>query len=130
MSLDDYRGRWLVLVFYPRDFSLVCPTELIGLSQRFDEFAGQGCDLLGITAAGRHKYFDGFEQNERAVSQSPIETRHGGLTNMTLLDWIFACCDRRGEEQLEALALTPGNRGRAADETGAAAPGLESTGNQ
>ena len=39
MDLADYRGRWLVLVFYPSDFSLVCPTELIGLSQRFDEFA-------------------------------------------------------------------------------------------
>ena len=39
VRLADYRGRWLVLVFYPRDFSLVCPTELIGLSQRFDEFA-------------------------------------------------------------------------------------------
>ena len=47
VSLADYRGRWLVLVFYPRDFSLVCPTELIGLSQRFDEFAAQNCELLG-----------------------------------------------------------------------------------
>ncbi len=28
VSLDQYRGRWLVLVFYPHDFSLVCPTEL------------------------------------------------------------------------------------------------------
>ena len=37
-ALEDYRGGWLLLLFYPRDFSLVCPTELIGLSQRFEEF--------------------------------------------------------------------------------------------
>src|SRR5436305_8015662 len=43
------------------------------------------CDVLGITAAGRRKYFDAREQAERAVSQSPIETRHGGITNMTIL---------------------------------------------
>jgi hypothetical protein len=60
------------------------------------------CDVLGITAAGRRKYFDACEQAEQTASQSPIET-HGGITKMTLLDWIFACCDPRGEEQLKAL---------------------------
>ncbi len=53
VSLDQYRGRWLVLVFYPHDFSLFCPTELRALSQRFDEFAGQGCELLGISCCNR-----------------------------------------------------------------------------
>src|SRR5207302_916330 len=61
VALGDYRGRWLVLVFYPRDFSLVCPTELIGLSQRFDEFAGQGCELLGISC-------DSVESHERWIA--------------------------------------------------------------
>ena len=41
VTLEDYRGRWLLLLFYPRDFSLICPTELIGLSQRYDEFEKQ-----------------------------------------------------------------------------------------
>ncbi|MFO0952643.1 MAG: peroxiredoxin [Isosphaeraceae bacterium] len=48
-ALDAYRGRWLVVVFYPRDFSMVCPTELIGLSQKAEQFRSQGCDLLGIS---------------------------------------------------------------------------------
>ncbi len=70
MSLADYRGRWLVLVFYPRDFSLVCPTELIGLSQRFDEFAAQNCELLGISC-------DSVESHERwiATPRSARRTR-------------------------------------------------------
>src|SRR5205807_6986094 len=48
-SLDDYRDRWLILLFYPRDFSLVCPTELTALSGRIDEFARRDCDLLGVS---------------------------------------------------------------------------------
>ena len=61
VSLEDYRGRWLVLVFYPHDFSLICPTELVGLSQRFDEFRGQDCELLGIGC-------DSVESHERWIA--------------------------------------------------------------
>ena len=33
VSLADYRGKWLLLVFYPMDFTFVCPTELVGLNE-------------------------------------------------------------------------------------------------
>ncbi len=49
VTLDDYRDRWLVLLFYPRDFSMVCPTELTALSVQFEEFARRDCDILGIS---------------------------------------------------------------------------------
>src|SRR6266404_5585831 len=49
VSLDDYRDRWLVLMFYPRDFSLVCPTELTALSLRIEEFRRRHCDVLAIS---------------------------------------------------------------------------------
>ncbi len=49
LSLADYRGYWLILVFYPRDFSLVCPTELLGLSRRAIEFRDRGCEILGVS---------------------------------------------------------------------------------
>ncbi|CAN5823695.1 hypothetical protein BH23PLA1_BH23PLA1_08380 [soil metagenome] len=48
-ALSDSRGRWLVLIFYPRDFSLVCPTELTGLGERIEEFQARDCDLIGIS---------------------------------------------------------------------------------
>jgi alkyl hydroperoxide reductase subunit AhpC len=47
--LADYRGRWLALIFYPRDFSLVCPTELVALSEYAGEFHRAGCDLLAVS---------------------------------------------------------------------------------
>src|SRR5271155_854925 len=73
VRLADYRGRWLVLVFYPGDFSLVCPTELIGLSQRFDEFAGQSCDLLGVSC-------DSVESHERWIA---TPSKRGGLGGLS-----------------------------------------------
>jgi eukaryotic-like serine/threonine-protein kinase len=49
VSLADYRDRWLILLFYPRDFSMVCPTELTALSTKFEEFARRDCDILGVS---------------------------------------------------------------------------------
>src|SRR5262245_690176 len=49
VGIADYRDRWLILVFYPRDFSLVCPTELTALSARVEELRRRGCDILGIS---------------------------------------------------------------------------------
>jgi alkyl hydroperoxide reductase subunit AhpC len=49
VALADYRDRWLGLLFYPRDFSLVCPTELTALSGRITEFQARECDLLGVS---------------------------------------------------------------------------------
>src|SRR5262249_15583510 len=45
VRLAAYRDRWLILVFYPRDFSLVCPTELTVLSARVEELCRRGCDI-------------------------------------------------------------------------------------
>ena len=49
MRLNDYQGRWLTLVFYPRDFSFVCPTELTALSERHGDFQSRQCELLGVS---------------------------------------------------------------------------------
>ena len=48
-SLEDYRGKWLILFFYPLDFTFVCPTEILALSNRYEEFAEAGADILGVS---------------------------------------------------------------------------------
>ena len=48
-SLTDYQGKWLVLFFYPLDFTFVCPTEITALSERYSEFVELGADVLGIS---------------------------------------------------------------------------------
>jgi peroxiredoxin (alkyl hydroperoxide reductase subunit C) len=49
VSLADYADRWLCLLFYPMDFSTVCPTELTGLQAAFDRFHDANCDILACS---------------------------------------------------------------------------------
>jgi peroxiredoxin (alkyl hydroperoxide reductase subunit C) len=56
IALDDYRGRWLVLFFYPLDFTFVCPTEILALSDRYEEFAELGADVLGVSTDSVHAH--------------------------------------------------------------------------
>ncbi|RMZ96292.1 peroxiredoxin-2-like isoform X2 [Brachionus plicatilis] len=46
ISLDDYKGKYLVLFFYPSDFTFVCPTEIISFSDRVEEFRSIGCEVV------------------------------------------------------------------------------------
>ena len=49
VSLADFKGKWLVLFFYPLDFTLVCPTEITALSDRIEEFEELGAEVLGVS---------------------------------------------------------------------------------
>merc|ERR1719481_2112961 len=44
ISLDSFKGKYLVLFFYPLDFTFVCPTELIAFSDRISEFKNLDCE--------------------------------------------------------------------------------------
>ena len=49
VRLSDFRGRWVVLFFYPADFTFVCPTEIHGFQARRPEFTRRDCDILGVS---------------------------------------------------------------------------------
>ena len=49
VSLADYRGKYVVLFFYPLDFTFVCPTEIIAFSEAVAEFEKLGVQLLGCS---------------------------------------------------------------------------------
>ena len=49
LSLSEFRGRWLVLFFYPLDFTFVCPTELNAFSDRRREFEALGAELVAAS---------------------------------------------------------------------------------
>jgi len=48
-ELSDYKGKWVVLFFYPLDFTFVCPTEIIAFSDRFSDFKAAGAEVLGVS---------------------------------------------------------------------------------
>jgi alkyl hydroperoxide reductase subunit AhpC len=49
ISLSDYKGKYVLAFFWPLDFTFVCPTEIIAFSDRNDEFAKLGVQVLGIS---------------------------------------------------------------------------------
>lgn len=56
VSLDDYKGKWLTMVFYPLDFTFVCPTELLAFSDRIDEFKKLGAEVLGVSTDSKYSH--------------------------------------------------------------------------
>lgn len=49
ISLSDYKGKYVLLFFYPLDFTFVCPTEIIAFSDRVSEFAELGVQIVGVS---------------------------------------------------------------------------------
>tara|TARA_Y100001968_G_C19310144_1_gene693726 strand:+ start:504 stop:1106 length:603 start_codon:yes stop_codon:yes gene_type:complete len=49
ISLSQYRGKYVVLFFYPLDFTFVCPTEITAFSDRYSEFSSKNTEILGVS---------------------------------------------------------------------------------
>ncbi|NLY08624.1 MAG: peroxiredoxin [Tissierellia bacterium] len=49
ISLDDLKGHWSVLIFYPGDFTFVCPTELEDLQNLYHKFKEKNCEIYSVS---------------------------------------------------------------------------------
>src|SRR5918998_501263 len=56
VKLADYRGKWVVLLFYPLDFTFVCPTELTAFSDHYEQFEGIGAEIVGVSTDSVHSH--------------------------------------------------------------------------
>lgn len=69
VSLNDYSGKWLIFFFYPLDFTFVCPTEILALSDHYDEFVQLDADILGVSTDSVYAH--------RAWMKIPRGEQHG-----------------------------------------------------
>ncbi len=49
VSLSDFRGKWVILFFYPADFTFVCPTELGELSDHYEEIKNENAEVVSVS---------------------------------------------------------------------------------
>tara|TARA_B100000745_G_scaffold292473_1_gene233381 strand:- start:40054 stop:40659 length:606 start_codon:yes stop_codon:yes gene_type:complete len=49
MKMNDFKGKWTVLFFYPADFTFVCPTELEDMAKLHGEFQKEGAEILSVS---------------------------------------------------------------------------------
>ncbi len=59
VTSDDYKGKWLVVCFYPADFTFVCPTEIAAMNAKYDELKSMGVEVLAVSTDTQfsHKRF-------------------------------------------------------------------------
>ena len=69
LTLSSYRGKYVVLFFYPLDFTFVCPSEIIAFDKRLAEFKAKNCEVIGVSVDSRFTHF--------AWKNTPVE--NGGI---------------------------------------------------
>ena len=48
-TLSDYKGRYVMLFFYPMDFTFVCPSEIIAFNRALDTFKAANCEVISVS---------------------------------------------------------------------------------
>ncbi len=72
ISLMDYRGKYVVLYFYPLDFTFVCPSEIIAFDHRLQEFKDRNVEVIGVSVDSRFTHL--------AWKNTPVN--NGGIGNV------------------------------------------------
>ncbi len=49
IKLEDFKGKWKILFFYPLDFTFVCPTEIVAFSEAAEKFREKNCELIACS---------------------------------------------------------------------------------
>jgi len=66
IKLSDYRGKYVVLFFYPLDFTFVCPTEIIAFSDRFSEFKETNTEVLAVSVDSEFSHLAWIQSDRKS----------------------------------------------------------------
>ena len=69
ISLSDYKGKYVILFFYPLDFTFVCPSEIIAFSKKIEDFKAKGVEVLGVSVDSHYSHY----------SWRQVEPNSGGI---------------------------------------------------
>jgi len=72
LSLGDFRGKWLVLFFYPADFTFVCPTEITGFNAAYDEFTRLNASIAGVSTDSKWSHLAWIKRGDLGVLKFPL----------------------------------------------------------
>ena len=90
VSLKDYRGKWVVLYFYPRDFTSGCTIEAHNFQRDQPQYQQKGVVVLGVSvdSADSHQQFctkEGLNFKLLADTDHRVSSAYGSLTNLGLM---------------------------------------------
>jgi len=123
ISLSDFKGKWIILFFYPADFTFVCPTEIRGFQKKLEDFKKLNAVVFGASTDSVYSHKAWFEKDLKEI-KFPIlaDTSHKISRNFDVLleeegmalrgTFIF---DPKGTLQYQAVSNL--NVGRSVEET-------------
>jgi peroxiredoxin 2/4 len=124
VSLSDYRGKWVILFFYPLDFTFVCPTEIRGFNEHLKDFEKLNAVVLGASVDSKWSHKAWIERGDLGKLQFPLlsdfskkTARHYGILDEregVALRGLFII-DDKGTLQYESVNNL--SVGRSIDET-------------
>ncbi len=101
VSLSDYHGRWVVLFFYPRDFTFICPTEIREFATLQKEFDACGCAILGASTDSANSHQAWFERDLPQVTYPILaDTTH-------MVSKAYNVLDAEGASQRGTFIIDP-----------------------
>ncbi len=71
-TLSDLRGKYVVLFFYPLDFTFVCPSELVAFNEKLENFKGRNCEVVAVSVDSQFTHL--------AWKNTPL--KEGGVGNL------------------------------------------------
>ncbi len=57
LTLSSFKGRYVVLFFYPLDFTFVCPTEIVAFDKAIEEFQGRNVEVIGVSVDSAYSHY-------------------------------------------------------------------------
>lgn len=72
VSLSDYQGKWVVLFFYPADFTFVCPTEITGFNKAIDRFTELNAQILGASVDSKYSHLAWIKRGDLGELKYPL----------------------------------------------------------
>lgn len=123
ISLSDYKGKWVVLFFYPRDFTFVCPTEIKGFAKHYDEFKKVQTEVLAASTDSVYSHKAWFEKDMPEVD-FPIlaDSSHSLSRDFEVLNEEAGEAERGTfvidpDGNLRYIVISDSNVGRSVEET-------------
>ena len=72
ITLNELRGKWVVLFFYPMDFTFVCPTEIKGFNEALPEFSKLNAVLLGASTDSKYSHLAWVQRGDLGALKYPL----------------------------------------------------------
>ncbi len=82
VTSEDIKGKWTVFFFYPADFTFVCPTELVDMADKYEQFQSMGVEVYSVSTDTHfvHKAWHDASESIRKIKYPMLADPTGALS--------------------------------------------------